>query len=183
MQAEPVVEVAAFTIDRRLVRKDVAKEMNKALRKEVKEALGAAALPSWVSDRVHEFTAEWYPFVRDKTVGSAGAYGVAWVGEAPEGAAERVQDFYLGLEQDLRVWGSTFLGRGRGGYDGDGEKSARLEDEKRVRERIDSETKIKEVMDTVERTVCSVFYDRCVVSIAEDAKLICAPQIVHAAYF
>ncbi|RDB15935.1 hypothetical protein Hypma_003597 [Hypsizygus marmoreus] len=173
-QSEPVVDVSAFTIDRRIVRKDVAKDMNKALKKEVKDALGEAALPAWVVDRVHEFTAEWYPFVRDKTPGGGrggekagkegSAFGVAWVGDSPEDTATRMQDFYLGLEQDLRVWVSSFLGRGKREreVDGEGEKNAggSVEDERRVRDKIDNEAKIKEVMDAVERAICSLFYDR-----------------------
>jgi hypothetical protein len=159
------------------VRKDVGKEMNQGLRKEVKLSLGEASLPTWAVDRVHDFTADWYPLVKDTTQPAgrrlarglgekdgSSKYVINWISEAPEASSERLQDFYLGLEQDLRVGG--FIGRTKvASGDMEGEKSAkeanhRVEDEKRVREKIDGETKIKDAIDVVERTICSLFYDR-----------------------
>lgn len=175
---DAIVEISAFTIERKIVRKDVGKEINKALRKEVKLSLSEASLPTWSIDRVHEFTAEWYPFVRDTARPTGGRLGrglsekgdsgrkyvINWSPEAPEASSERLQDFYLGLEQDLRIGG--FLGRGKVDTgDTESEKSAKvanhtLEDEKRVREKIDGEARIKEAIDVIERTICSLFYDR-----------------------
>ncbi|KAG5642108.1 hypothetical protein DXG03_003607 [Asterophora parasitica] len=173
-QPEPVLDVSAFTIERKIVRKDIAKEMNKTLRREVKEALGEAGLPGWAVDRVHEFTAEWYPFVKEKGVSSsvlglrekaakesgAGTYVVTWAEEAPDSAAARVQDFYLALEQDLRVSEGSFLGRLRKDHENEEGSRNGVDDDRRVREKVDSETKIKEAMDVVERGICSLFYDR-----------------------
>ncbi|KAF8074643.1 hypothetical protein FPV67DRAFT_1665396 [Lyophyllum atratum] len=180
-QSEPIVDVSAFTISRKIVRKDVGKEMNKALRREVKDALEAGpGLPPWVAERVHEFTAEWYPFVKEKSTSPSssvllgrgvrektakegrGPYVVTWVEEGPESTAGRMQDFYLALEQELRVWEGSFLGRMRkeNEHAEEGEKTEGLKDEQRVKEKIDNETKIKQVIDVVEQTVCSLFYDR-----------------------
>jgi hypothetical protein len=164
-QAEHGVEVSAFTINKKIIRKDVAKDMNKLLRKEVKELLLVSA-PSWVVERVHEFTADWYPFVKDKdkdkdknsAAATTGGYRVAWIGETPEKTAERVQDFYLALEQDLRVLG--FGNGGKGKHIDDYDPYGYENDEKRVQEKMVSESKIKDVMEVVERTVCSLFYDR-----------------------
>lgn len=180
---DPSVEVSAFTIDRKIVRKDIAKEVNKTLRREVKETLTEAFLPLWVVDRVHEFTADWYPFVKDgsqphsaKKIGrgiteklssnenTSNSYVVNLFGLLPSDISERLQDFYLVLEQDLRISGTSFLGRGRESFsDADVEKHGKedvLGDERRVREKMDNEAKIKEAVDAVERTICTLFYDR-----------------------
>ncbi|KAG6902479.1 hypothetical protein C0995_016056 [Termitomyces sp. Mi166 len=166
-----VIEISAFTIDRKIVRKDIAKEMNKALRREVKALLETGLhMPSWVGDRVHEFTAEWYPFIKEDKNKSLllghyvhekekenGEYVVAWTEEAPENTSQRVQDFYLALEQELRLSEESFLGRLMKEHAEDTEST---EDEKRVKEKVESEAKIKESMDAVERTICTLFYDR-----------------------
>ncbi|GLB43313.1 putative VPS9 domain containing protein [Lyophyllum shimeji] len=172
-QAEHVVDVSAFTIDRKIVRKDIAKEINKGLRREVRDTLASSeGMPSWVADRVHEFTADWYPFVKEQAASSrrekgvkegGSAYVIPWSEEAPESTTARVQDFYLGLEQEVRVSEGSFLGRLRKEHEHEQEEGERLgehENEKRVKEKIDSEAKIKHIMEVVERTICSLFYDR-----------------------
>ncbi|KAG6918160.1 hypothetical protein DXG01_016145 [Tephrocybe rancida] len=181
---EPVIEIAAFTIDRAILRPALAKDLNKAVRREVEASLEVGVLvgmPAWVGDRVHTFTEGWYPFVKEDTITKAKAKSAAqeggkWViprtAETPESTAERVQDFYLGLEQELRVSqaesDASFLGRSRkepaeggerGVEGGHGEDKGK-EEEKRIQEKIDSEGRIKECMDVVERTLCGMFYDR-----------------------
>jgi hypothetical protein len=167
------------------VRNDVGKDMNKALRRDVWDSLtnsGAnVALPVWVIDRVDEFTAPWYPMVKDtepvlrsgpwqKTGAGTGdkgkenIYVVNRMEETSDEVAARLQGFYLELEQDVRI-GGPFVG-GAEGVEGKDDVNEELEDneekddERRVREKIDNESKIKEVMEVVERTICSLFYDR-----------------------
>ncbi|KAG6888143.1 hypothetical protein C0992_009515 [Termitomyces sp. T32_za158] len=168
---EHVIEISAFTIDHKIIRKDIAKDMNKALRREVKALLETGLhMPSWVGDRVHDFTAEWYPFVKEDKKKSlllkrqekekkenSDQYVVAWTEEAPENTAERIQDFYLTLEQELRLSEESFLGRLMKERTEDSEC---MENEKRIKENIESEAKIKESMEVVERTICTLFYDR-----------------------
>ncbi|KAG6841197.1 hypothetical protein C0991_000994 [Blastosporella zonata] len=185
-QTEHVIEIAAFTIDRKIVRKHLAKDMNKALRREVKALLETGLhMPAFVSDRVHEFTAGWYPFVKEdksksvllgrstgqeKESAGQGQYVVPWTEEAAESTSERVQDFYLALEQEMRLSEGSFLGRLRKEpehfEDGEG-----TNDEKRIKEKIDSEAKIKESMDVVERTICCLFYDRLYMQPSSDDLL------------
>lgn len=142
------------------MRKDIGKEINKALRSEVKESL--AGLSSWVVERVLEFTAGLYPLVKASNKGETfptnSAYVVNVFEETPEEASERFQDFYGMLEQDLRLGGTPFLGRRREEqYLGiDAEKDS----ERRVQEKIESEGKIRDIMEIVEQTICSLFYDR-----------------------
>lgn len=152
--------------------------MNKALRREVKDLLETGLhMPSWVSDRVHDFTAEWYPFVkeekkkplllsrhtREKEKKENGEqYVVAWTEETPENTAERMQNFYSALEQELMLSEESFLGRLMKEHIEDSEST---ENEKKIKEKIESEAKIKESMEVVESTICTLFYDRCVPSI------------------
>jgi hypothetical protein len=160
------MDISAFTIDRRILRKEVGREMNKALRNEVKESL--AGLSSWVVERVHEFTAELYPLVKASSRRTVGigkgekvppvpAYVVNEFEETPEQISQRLQDFYGQLEQDLRLGGTPFLGRRRE-EQGEGEK----DNERRVLEKMESEGKIREALEIVEKTICSCFYDRWV---------------------
>ena len=149
--------------------------MNKILKTELKLALNAITflgnipMPSWVVERVHEMTATWYPFVKGplssplkKKDGSEKettpiGYFVNPISENPDAAAERLQDFYSCLAQDLRVGGiPSSLERQ--------EKDVEDEQERNEREHdmMESETRIRDVMEAVERTITSLFYDRFV---------------------
>jgi hypothetical protein len=165
------------------VRRDVAKEINKTLKAEVKatleaasaSALGNVPIPAWVVDRVHDITADWYPFIKQtaplrkrrlnekETTGSG--YIVNAYEENAGDAAERLQDFYFGLEQDMRAGGTPFISKRK---DKDKEKDAESEAEdekvrdKREQERMGGETRIRAVMEVVESTITSLFYDRYV---------------------
>ena len=163
------VEVSAFTIDRRIIRKEVGKEINKALKAELKAALASASalgdvsLPSWIAERVYDMTADWYPFVKspvstrklgsEKDLVSQG-FIVNNVEGNPDDAADRLQDFFLGLEQDMRATGSPARPK-------DKEQELAQEDEKgRDRQQLNSESRIRQIMEVVERAIMSLFYDR-----------------------
>ncbi|KDR67748.1 hypothetical protein GALMADRAFT_258040 [Galerina marginata CBS 339.88] len=194
VDSSAIVEVSAFTINRRIVRKELAKEVNKAVKGELRAALAAAAgsnpvslpLPPWVADRVHDLAAEWYPFVKNsspgvslrrgfekggKDAGNGLGHGQGWivnpVEENPDDVAERLQDFYLSLEQDMRAGGTPFLPRRKERErerekerDGEAEVEGEKDRERREHDRMESETRIREVMEAVERTITSLFYDR-----------------------
>ncbi|KAF8799213.1 hypothetical protein BYT27DRAFT_7149988 [Phlegmacium glaucopus] len=170
------VEVSAFTIDRRIVREEIGGEMNKILKAELEAALNATAslgsipMPGWIVERVQDMTATWYPFVKapssssvlkkrpDKETNSI-RYLVNPIAENPDEAAERLQDFYLCLEQDMRVGGVPFLSKQSEKYpESDGEDDK--EREQREHEMMESETRVREIMEAVERTITSLFYDR-----------------------
>ncbi|KAF5316222.1 hypothetical protein D9619_006641 [Psilocybe cf. subviscida] len=170
-------EVCAFTIDRRIVRRDVAKEVNKTLKAEVKaaleatsaSALGHVPVPGWVVDRVHDITADWYPFIkqtpplRKRKLNEKETSGSGYVVNAYEenagDAAERLQDFYFALEQDMRAGGTPFISKRK---DKDAESEAEDEKvrDKREHDRMGGETRIRDVMEVVESTITSLFYDR-----------------------
>jgi hypothetical protein len=72
------VEVSAFTIDRRIVRKEIGREMNKILKAELKLALnasspsGSISMPHWIVERVQDMTSTWYPFLKALTYALSG---------------------------------------------------------------------------------------------------------------
>ena len=104
------IEVSAFTIDHRIVRKEIGTEMNEILKAELKVALdantslGNIPMPSWIVEQVQDMTAPWYPLVKapsssplkkigsEKGTNSIG-YFVDLFPENPDEAAERLQDF------------------------------------------------------------------------------------------
>lgn len=173
--ADHVCEITAFAINRKIVSKDIGREINRALRAEIKESL--AGLPTSVTDRVHEFSSDFYPLVKAskfsankkpfKTTetGSPGFPGqspaassssvliINPILESPEDLSERFQDFYASVEEDLRGGSTPFLSRKR---------DDQPPGEEVVTQKIDSDAKIAEIMETVERTICSLFYDRSV---------------------
>jgi hypothetical protein len=76
--------------------------------------------------------------------------------ETPVDASERFQEFYASLEQDLRVGGHHHEG-GKDGNDAKGVKEG-------GKVKGESELRIREILESVERTLCSSFYDRYVPS-------------------
>ena len=172
------IEVSAFTIDRRIFRKEIGREMNKILKAELKAALNAGGslgnipMPRWIFERVQDMTAPWYPFVKapssstlkkktgaEKETSSIG-YFVNPVAENPDDAAERLQDFYSCLAQDMRVGGMPTSSKRREKDELDGEDEQ--ERDKREHEMMEIETRVRDVMEVVERTITTLFYDRFV---------------------
>lgn len=170
------------------MRKDVGKQLNKALRCEIRESLRTtkdADVPHWVVERVSEFCDPWFPFVRAPKTMSIKPKGAndmpvkekerdkdkdkekEWVvnpianEESLEDTAERVQEFYTQLEEGLRVELSKATRTHERETSSD---VASVENEKDTGEKVEdeNEARIREVMELAERTVCSLFYDRCV---------------------
>ncbi|KAJ7920681.1 hypothetical protein B0H13DRAFT_1867405 [Mycena leptocephala] len=155
--SETPLDVPAFTLARRIVRKDAARGIDRALHGELQALCGAGA--PWVAERVDAFVAPWYPFARVKrsSAGEKGAssnyvVGDPLAGMLPEEIGEMVQGFYARLEEDLRSGGS---GGGRrkaseaSHHEGEDEKG---KDEK--------EAWVLEVLGNVERAICMLFFDR-----------------------
>lgn len=158
-----------MVIEKKISRQDVGKEMNKVLKREIKNSLSSSEgveVPDWVLDRVLEFCEPWFPFVRaPKTISSLssklGGMGSEkdkdkdeWIvnpmeNDQLEDIVDFMQDFYSQLEDYLRVELGGSSESGSGGE----EKGA-----------IEVEVKIRGIMELVERTVCSLFYDRYVLS-------------------
>ncbi|KAF7366362.1 VPS9 domain-containing protein [Mycena sanguinolenta] len=111
------LDIPAFTLARRIVRRDVARAIDKTMRGELHALCTVGGAPPWVAERVDTFVAPWYPFRRVKrssekgSVGSSNGIGDYVVGDPlggmlPEEIGEMVQGFYVKLEEDLRSGGS-----------------------------------------------------------------------------
>ena len=164
---EHAVEVAAYTIDRRVVRKDVGKAINKALKLEVKEAL--SSVPSWVIDRVHDFSIGLYPFVRSHDVKQGTTSSPLYVIEPPHETAEELarqfQSFYAELEEDLLTGGSSPV-TARPAREASSEADQENARERRPNGKAVSEQHAHGILEAVERVICSLFYDRFVLGIS-----------------
>ncbi|KAH9992727.1 hypothetical protein BJV74DRAFT_950918 [Russula compacta] len=159
---EHAIEVAAYTVDRRIVHKDVTKAMNKALKTEVKEALSSSGVFSWIIDCVHDFTVGLYPFVRSRKVKQGTTPSSPYVIDPPQETAEELaaqfQAFYVELEEGLLAGGgSPVTARPRESFPEAEQERAR---ERRSNGKAVSEQHAREILEAVERVVCSLFYDR-----------------------
>ncbi|EGN91890.1 hypothetical protein SERLA73DRAFT_118025 [Serpula lacrymans var. lacrymans S7.3] len=169
-QSEPelVVELSAFSIDRSIVSRDVRRDIVDALSSEMHEAF--MGLPTWVVDRVQSFTTFLHPLVKasKKTlqdIGSSPAkmpYIINPLTESPEEISEKLQEFYSTLEQDLWT-GQTSLRRKEG-------PSVEFGDDKERQDKFKAEDdlRIREILELVECTICTLFYDRLFLPFTSD---------------
>ena len=166
---EHAIEVAAYTIDRHIVRKDVSKAINKALKLEVKESLSSSGVPSWIIDLVHDFTIGLYPFVRSHDVKQGITLSSLYVIEPPQETAEdlarQFQAFYAELEEGLFAGGgSPVTARpAREAFEETEQEKAR---ERRPNGKAVSEQHARVILEAVERVLCSLFYDRSISAIS-----------------
>jgi len=171
-----VIETSVMVIQRKIVRRDVGKAMNKNVRREIKASLalntsdGAMEVPEWVVQRVLELCEFWFPFIRAPKTISSKKFGAAghgyekereqWVVnpmevEHFEDTVDFIQDFYAKLEDYLRV---ELLGANN-----HNESSGQGKTERATTMR--EEIMIRSIIELVEKTVCSIFYDRYVLSL------------------
>ncbi|VDB84889.1 unnamed protein product [Peniophora sp. CBMAI 1063] len=167
---EHPAEVAAFTIDRRIVMKDVSLQINKALKAEMHEALSSAGAPTWLIDKVDEFSTGLYPFVKNQGPTPRRGKGlnispfvIDPPQETPDELSKQFQDFYAGLEADLLSSGRGSTSAGSGGShtpEGTGEEEKEKEKTSKKGSKELSEDAVREILESVERVMCSLFYDR-----------------------
>lgn len=190
---QPTISVYAYAISTSISRPAVAKQISKALKAEINEALVPVA-PGWVAERTIEFTSEFFPFIKpsgkgagasksmtlvagkgaskgkDEAAVTAGKYVIneGSFGETMENLSERFQDFYSALEGDLRTSISSLFPPSHE-KDGSDEKQDinvnETEKEKRERKSDESEDKLRGVMEVVERVICELLYDRYIILI------------------
>jgi hypothetical protein len=194
---EHAIAVPAFTLSRRITRRNVARDILRVVHHEIRTGLAPSGAPSWVAERVEEFAERegLLPFVKVKgsktkledsaTLGGYSVGGGLSRDESMDDVGRRFQDFYAGIEEQLvkRKWrGRRSFGKGLvlhhlsgsvsssadSSNSGD-EKESSKDDEETEKESEAEETqedetekKIRVVLEAVERTICSVFYDRCV---------------------
>ncbi|KAL5531486.1 hypothetical protein ACEPAG_4363 [Sanghuangporus baumii] len=155
------VEVPAYTIDRALVRRNISKTLTKYIKTEIKDSL--TGLPSWVVDRVQNFSSNLLPFPRPPLKGIDWSNGsqttsdqssileVSAYDDVAEELSQRFQEFYESMEEELRVDGSPSTLRW---------KEDRLSEEEKVREKNELDTKVQHALEKVERALTCIFYDR-----------------------
>ena len=162
-------------VDRRITRRDLARDVNAAIGTEIARALTSRGrvtvddretdqdednndndngndIPEWVADRVNEFVlnAGMYPFVKEWEQ-HAYSWGVAkWMDRSPEEVAGKVQEFYGALEREVRDRRSRV-------------RKARGEEVEGERDR-ETDVLVSRVVEAVEGVVSSLFYDRWVLS-------------------
>ncbi|EJD07368.1 uncharacterized protein FOMMEDRAFT_143805 [Fomitiporia mediterranea MF3/22] len=156
-----VSEVSAFTIDHPIIRRNVSKSLAKYIKVEIKEAL--TGLPTWVIDRTQNFSSSYLPFPKPAPKPKDGNGGsqfasdqssfreVSAFDDPAEEVSERFQEFYASLEEELRVDGSPSTLR---------RKDDKLTEEEKERERHELDLKVQNILEKVENTLTSVFYDR-----------------------
>ncbi|TFK51943.1 hypothetical protein OE88DRAFT_1488677 [Heliocybe sulcata] len=151
VEGDHVIEVPAFTIDRRVDRKDLGKTLTKAIKTEVDEILATANAPAWVATR-----ATTIPGPGSK---NASTTSLPYLvnnrndSETPEDIAGRLQDFYDALEEDLKAVGKKKAEREK-------EKEVNEEEEQQEKGKGMNEARRMEIVEAVERAICEVFYDR-----------------------
>ncbi|KAI0045809.1 hypothetical protein FA95DRAFT_1607404 [Auriscalpium vulgare] len=168
-EPEHAVEVSAYAIDRRIIHKDVSKVINKALKSEIKETLSMSSVPSWVIERVHDFTIGLYPFIKSSssakitfTSPNAASPAPPYVIDPPQETAEELsqqfQEFYAELEEDLFAGHSPVTARPKG--DNSFEAEQEKVKEKRASGKANGESDVREILEAVERVISSLCYDR-----------------------
>ncbi|KDQ19165.1 hypothetical protein BOTBODRAFT_52326 [Botryobasidium botryosum FD-172 SS1] len=175
--------IAAYAIDRRIIREEISKGVAKAIKGELKEAL--QGLPSWVPDRVLGFAGPLHPFpkppkakpklTKKGSTSDAGGSPLSGKGarlnvsstayQGPtadltnaQTATKSFQAFYESLEEDLSAYwsigGSPMrLGKKRDDEKGGDSGTYKLGGEGR-------EMRVRMAMEQVEKCLCCLFYDR-----------------------
>ncbi|KAG1722836.1 uncharacterized protein EDB91DRAFT_1174108 [Suillus paluster] len=143
--------ISAFSISRAVHRHDVMREVLAALKSELTSTLETAGVPAMVIERVQSFASPLLPFVRGPAgkkklhdIGASPSKHGTWAvnldagKDCPEELSEKFQDFYVELEREVRV---------------------EMEKEKGASE-AEQESRVKEVVEVVEGTLSTLFYDR-----------------------
>lgn len=160
---DSTVDISAFVIDTVVSRVDIATGIIGALKGEIAIALNDH--PPWLVERVHVFALPYLPFVKvpagKKKLQDIGGnpnrivYAVNGALERPEELADKFQAFYRAVEAELRSGGHAPVEeRARI----DGQDTSGPEESETGEEADDAQ--IREVLETVEATLCTLLYDR-----------------------
>ncbi|KAG0701109.1 hypothetical protein DFH29DRAFT_580744 [Suillus ampliporus] len=144
--------INAFSISRAVHRHDVMREVLATLKSELTSTLETAGVPAMVIERVQSFASPLLPFLRGPAgkkklhdIGASPSKHGTWVvnldagKDRPEELAEKFQDFYVELEREARI---------------------EIEKEKGETSEEEQESRVKEVIEAVEGTLSTLFYDR-----------------------
>ncbi|KAK0460569.1 uncharacterized protein EV420DRAFT_1267738 [Desarmillaria tabescens] len=141
----PII-IPAFTISEPVIFNNVCKQTLLALKTRISESL--AGSPRWLINRTQVFTESFHPFtrVRKSETGGETNHGVKYTIQPIDydtvEVADMFQDFYYGIEEELRL------------------RARKEDDEKSELEDPSSEDDETKVLDCVEKAICETFYDR-----------------------
>lgn len=128
------------------------------------EALSSAGAPTWLIDKVDEFSTGLYPFVKNQGPtprrgkgGTVASFVIDPPQETPDELSKQFQDFYAGLEADLLAAGRTNTS---GSHTPESTGEEVKEKPHRKGSKDLSEETVREILEAVERVMCSLFYDR-----------------------
>lgn len=151
-QEDHPILISAFSISRAVHRHDVMRDVLAALKSELTSTLETAGVPAMIIERVQSFASPLLPFVRGPAgkkklhdIGASPSKHGTWAvnldagKDRPEELAEKFQEFYLELEGEVRV---------------------EIEKEKGEASEEECESRAKEVVELVEGTLSTLFYDR-----------------------
>ncbi|KAG2113693.1 hypothetical protein DEU56DRAFT_905411 [Suillus clintonianus] len=144
--------ISAFSISRAVHRHDVMRDVLAALKSELTSTLETTGVPAMIIERVQSFASPLLPFVRGPAgkkklhdIGASPSRHGTWAvnldagKDRPEELAEKFQEFYLELEREIRI---------------------EIEKEKGEASEEEQESRVKEVVEVVEGTLSTLFYDR-----------------------
>lgn len=150
---DATIDIPALVIDTVLSRADIATAILGALKGEMVVALNDQ--PPWLVERVHAFSLPYLPFVKvpvgKKKLQDIGGnpnrivYAVNGVLDKPDELADRFQAFYRAVEVELR--------------EGDHVREDGVEPDEEKEDEGD-EARIRDVLETIESTLCTLLYDR-----------------------
>ncbi|KAF8141862.1 hypothetical protein EV363DRAFT_35915 [Boletus edulis] len=173
---DSTIDISAFVIDTVLSRTEIATGIIGALKGEIAIALNDQ--PPWIVERVHTFALPYFPFVKlpagKKKLQDIGGnpnrvvYAVNAALDKPEEYADKFQAFYRAVEAELRNTGRV---RAEEGTHVDGLDTSGLQDAEPEREEQVDEAQIRDVLETIEATLCTLLYDRLFLpSTSDDAS-------------
>ncbi|OJA12648.1 hypothetical protein AZE42_07958 [Rhizopogon vesiculosus] len=144
--------ISAFSISRAIYRNDVIRDILATMKSELTSTLETSGVPATVIERVQSFASPLLPFVKAPAgkkklhdIGASPSRQGTWVvnpdagNDRPEELAEKFQEFYAELASHVRV---------------------EIEQQNSEAPEEEHETKVKEVIEAAERTLCTLFYDR-----------------------
>ena len=144
-EVDSTIDISALVIDTVLSRTDIAARTISALKGEIAIALNDH--PPWIVERVHTFALPYFPFVKlpagKKKLQDIGGnpnrvvYAVNPALPKPDELADKFQAFYRAVEGELR----------NGGHEGATDPEP-------------DEARIRDVLETIEATLCTLLYDR-----------------------
>ncbi|KAG2136104.1 uncharacterized protein EDB93DRAFT_1254091 [Suillus bovinus] len=144
--------INAFSISCAVYRHDVMRDVLAALKSELTSTLETVGVPAMIIERVQSFASPLLPFIRGpagkKKLHDIGAspskYGTWTVNldagkDRPDELTEKFQEFYVELEGEVRT---------------------EIEKEKGETSEEEQESRVKEIVEVVEGTLTTLFYDR-----------------------